>query len=227
MAKSFGNAVKSFKNLKKMWKKAEVRSGSFEELPDGSYVGKVIEASISATKEKKLPNVKLVLEVVEGDYEGRKVFINHVLSLDNEEALERQLSQLKTTLSLWYDDEDKLDTLGEMLFSKLEKVRTGNSETWTSPDFEKELEKLVNSELEFKVKRSQKKDENGEVIPGQFYVNVYLNELLNSTVENEGDEDEGRGGDTPETYEEDEDDLEEIEEDFDEEDFDDEDEDED
>jgi len=209
MAKGFGGALKSFKNLKKVWKNSKV-GGKLTKLPNGTYQGKLVEAVLSATKKSNHPNVKLVIEVLGGDYEKQKVVVNHIFPLDNEESLEMRVSQLKNTLSLWFPEEDQLNEIGNLFFDELEKSQTGNDVVWTSPSFEKILEKLQGSELEFKVVNKKSKTDGNE------YMNIYLNDLISAPDTDLGGDDDSKGKDANTSdYDvgEEEDDLEEVEDD--------------
>ena len=66
----------------------EVPDQSFEPLPDGIYVARIIESEEKETKAGTGSYIQLRLEVIEGEYTGRTVFDRLNLRNPNEKAVE-------------------------------------------------------------------------------------------------------------------------------------------
>lgn len=58
--------------------------GGYEELPDGTYVVNLLELELGETSEKSKnphsPMVKAKFEIIEGDHDGRWIFMNQVVN---------------------------------------------------------------------------------------------------------------------------------------------------
>ena len=65
--------------------------GSFEPLPTGDYTVVISASEMKETKSGRGKYLQLVFDVVEGDYNGRKVFGR--LNLDNENETARKIAQ--------------------------------------------------------------------------------------------------------------------------------------
>ncbi len=61
----------SRENLAKQWRETEAAK-DLEPLPPGQYLFRILSGELFQSKEKETPGYKLTLEVVEGEYEGRR-----------------------------------------------------------------------------------------------------------------------------------------------------------
>ena len=99
------------KALKKAWKKAEARAG-FTPVPDGTYQAKIDGATLEESKTSKRLQVSWALQVVVGEYEGRKLWKRD--GIDDENQLEWFKGALETLeLEAPNDIEDIPDVLEE------------------------------------------------------------------------------------------------------------------
>lgn len=70
-------------------------SNDFEPLPVGDYLVAIINSDFKAAKSGKGRYISLTMEVLEGDYKGRKLFYNLNVQHENEKAQMIGQSQLK------------------------------------------------------------------------------------------------------------------------------------
>lgn len=78
------SVAKKLSELSKMWKNVEPLSG-FQTLPDGEYVCKLTDMSISEAKKSGRLQVVSTFEVVDGEYEGKS--IKRFDGIDNETGI--------------------------------------------------------------------------------------------------------------------------------------------
>lgn len=62
----------------------DLNSGGFEELPLGKYEVRLDSLEMKPTKEKGYPMLVMSFTVVEGQYEKRKIFVNQVLYMGDQ-----------------------------------------------------------------------------------------------------------------------------------------------
>lgn len=70
--------------------------GDYEELPDGKYEVALDNVEIKPTKDKGYPMLAMELTIVHGEFENRKIFINQVLCIgdDNDKYRVRTCNEL-------------------------------------------------------------------------------------------------------------------------------------
>lgn len=62
----------------------ELPEGEFEELPDGKYEVSLDSAELKPTKKDGYPMLAMCFTIVAGEYENRKIFVNQVLVMGDE-----------------------------------------------------------------------------------------------------------------------------------------------
>jgi len=73
-------------------------SNDFEPLPVGDYLVAITNSDFKAAKSGKGRYISLTMEVLEGDYKGRKLFYNLNVQHENEKAQMIGQSQLKKVI---------------------------------------------------------------------------------------------------------------------------------
>jgi len=73
-------------------------SNNFEPLPVGDYLVAITNSDFKAAKSGKGRYISLTMEVLEGDYKGRKLFYNLNVQHENEKAQMIGQSQLKKVI---------------------------------------------------------------------------------------------------------------------------------
>jgi len=78
-----------------MWDLTEVKEGSFELLPNGTYYVIMDQAEVKDTKSGTGSYINAKLKILEGPHEGRFIFTTFNIKNDNAKATEIGLAQLK------------------------------------------------------------------------------------------------------------------------------------
>jgi hypothetical protein len=78
--------------------RATKATGSFEPMSPGVYMGIIESAEMKDTKAGNGQYVKLVIKVVGGEHDGRKVFHNMNVKNPNPEAVRIAMEQMKSML---------------------------------------------------------------------------------------------------------------------------------
>ncbi|KAA0777641.1 DUF669 domain-containing protein [Bacillus sp. BB51/4] len=85
--------------------------GDFEPLPDGQYEVAVEKLELTESK-KGDPMLTIWFKIVEGDYEGQRLFYNKVMQPQNDKAFGFQVHQNNEMLrALWDCDKDDVKFL--------------------------------------------------------------------------------------------------------------------
>ena len=78
----------------------EEKSGSFEALPQGNYNVGIKEVELKDTKAGTGKYVSVMLEIIEGEYKGRKLWDNWNIKNPSEKAQEIGLGRMKRVYKL-------------------------------------------------------------------------------------------------------------------------------
>lgn len=104
----------------------KLKSGDFEEVPVGKYEIHIESLELKPTKEKGYPMLAGKFKIVQGDYNGRLIFMNQVIAMDNEHDAMRLgiandfLTSLGTDVTLAFEDWDEYEELVNKIFDKIE-----------------------------------------------------------------------------------------------------------
>lgn len=93
--------------------------GDFEPLPDGQYEVAVEKLELTESK-KGDPMLTIWFKIVEGDYEGQRLFYNKVMQPQNDKAFGIQVHQNNDMLrALWDCDKDDVKFTGFQDYAEL------------------------------------------------------------------------------------------------------------
>ena len=203
---AYSKALKTLQRLKDQWRSAEIKKSSgfkVTDLPDGSYNGVVKSASLRTSARAKCPILEIVLETIDGDYAGQEALYSIVLPLTNPDVMEIRLSQLKTFMALWLEGDD-LEQLGEIFFDELQLEKVGNDEVWVAEEFEKFLDRIVDSVVNFTVKRKTAivTDPETKDKVEKTFINIFINDLISTGDDNDEEAEEDEDEDDIEVEEE-------------------------
>lgn len=86
--------------------------GGYEDIPDGQYEVEVEVMELTTSKAGD-PMLKIWFKILEGDYEGQRIFYNKVMQPQNEKAWGLQVHQNNEMLrALWDCDKDDVKFTG-------------------------------------------------------------------------------------------------------------------
>ena len=94
-------------------------TGNFEPVPDGEYEVEVEKMELKQSK-KGDPMLSIWFKIIEGEYEGQRLFYNKVMQPQNERAFAFQVHQNNEMLrALWDCDKDDVKFTGFADYAEL------------------------------------------------------------------------------------------------------------
>ena len=92
--------------LKKAWNETEA-AGEMGPLPAGEYVARITAGELAASRTKGTPGYKLTFRVLEGDYAGRRFWLDLWLTPPAIATTKKDLAKIGVPLSLSYEELEK------------------------------------------------------------------------------------------------------------------------
>lgn len=118
----------NFKNINAKQLNEEAKSlnkGDFEELPLGRYEVSVESMELKPTKEKGYPMIAVKFKVVQGEFDGRFIFMNQVVLMGNEHdsmrlsIANRFLESLETGVDISFEGIEEYEALVDEVFNAI------------------------------------------------------------------------------------------------------------
>lgn len=92
----------------------DVQESSFEVLPAGEYFVSVKEAMVKSTKDNNGEYINITFEVMDDDFQGRKIFSNFNIKNNNKKAQDIGLGQLRKMIRCSGQENFVLNTASDL-----------------------------------------------------------------------------------------------------------------